>query len=180
MIKRVLLSAASAIAIAACSGNPDSYMSSDFVTGPDGAAGVPVYGSRDPMVYDDPAASSDTREVRKELARKATDRVGFDFDSASLSADAQRDLTAVANYIKANGDKVKSVTIEGHCDERGTREYNLALGDRRAVSVKRFLVGLGIKASTINTISYGKERPVDGGQTEAAWAKNRRAVIVLN
>lgn len=180
MIKRVLLSAASAVAIAACSGTPDSYMSRDFVTGPDGAAGIPVYGSRDPQVYADPNASAETRDLRRELSRVAADRVGFDFDSASLNADAQRELTKIADFVKANAGKVKSITVEGHADERGTREYNLALGDRRAVSVKRFLVGLGIKASTINTISYGKERPIDGGQTEAAWAKNRRAVVVLN
>ena len=72
-----------------------------------------------------------------------------------------------------------SVTIEGHCDERGTREYNLALGDRRANSVKNFLVNNGVAASQLSTISYGKERPVATGSDEASWAQNRRAVTVV-
>jgi peptidoglycan-associated lipoprotein len=73
-----------------------------------------------------------------------------------------------------------TVTIEGHCDERGTREYNLALGERRANAVKNVLVALGIPAQRISTISYGKERPAVVGSTEAAWAQNRRGVTVVN
>lgn len=112
------------------------------------------------------------------VAAVGADRVFFNFDSASLSQEAQATLRSAAEYIKANN--VDAITVEGHCDERGTREYNLALGDRRAVSVKKYLVGLGVSADKITTISYGKERPAMPGHTSAAWAQNRRGVLVLN
>ena len=101
----------------------------------------------------------------------------FEFDSIRLSPDAQEILTQKADWLRANPDA--KVTIEGHCDNRGTNEYNLALGEGRAQSVKSFLVDLGIKPSRLNTISYGEERPIDGTQTEEAWAKNRRAHFVI-
>ena len=102
----------------------------------------------------------------------------FDFDRSFLSPMAQQSLKAKAQWLMANPDV--SVTIEGHCDNRGTFEYNLALGDRRAESAKAFLVDLGIDAKRLATISYGEERPVDPRNTEEAWAKNRRAHFVLN
>lgn len=118
-------------------------------------------------------------ELQKELISTAgADRVFFEFDSASIDADSQAYLRQAADYIRSSG--VRTVTVEGHCDERGTREYNLALGDRRAVAVKRFLVGLGVSPRNIVTVSYGKERPEDNGHVEASWAKNRRAVLVFN
>jgi peptidoglycan-associated lipoprotein len=101
----------------------------------------------------------------------------FEFDSASLSVDAQEILRAKAAWLKENPKAV--VIIEGHCDERGTNEYNLALGDRRAFSAKSFLVDLGIADSRLTTISYGEERPVDSSPTEDAWAKNRRDHFVI-
>jgi peptidoglycan-associated lipoprotein len=101
----------------------------------------------------------------------------FEFDSASLSAEAQEILRAKAAWLKANPGA--RVIIEGHCDERGTNEYNLALGDRRAFSAKSFLVDLGIADSRLTTISYGEEQPVDIGSSEDAWAKNRRAHFVI-
>jgi peptidoglycan-associated lipoprotein len=104
------------------------------------------------------------------------DRVFFDTDKSDLNPAARTTIEAWANYLKANGSQ--TMTIQGHCDERGTREYNLALGDRRATAVKNYLVALGIAPNRIQTISYGKERPDDPGHTEAAWAKNRRAVAV--
>jgi peptidoglycan-associated lipoprotein len=73
-----------------------------------------------------------------------------------------------------------TVTIEGHCDERGTDEYNIALGERRANSAKRYLVNLGVDSSRLETVSYGEEKPVDSGHNEAAWKKNRRAHFVIN
>lgn len=103
--------------------------------------------------------------------------VHFQFDSAALLPDAQDVLKRKAAWLKANADT--RAMIEGHCDNRGTNEYNLALGDRRAESAKAFLVNLGISASRLATISYGEEKPVDPGQTEEAWAKNRRAHFVL-
>lgn len=102
----------------------------------------------------------------------------FAFDRANLSPMAQENLRRKAEWLRANPDA--TVTIEGHCDERGTNEYNLALGDRRAESAKSFLVDLGISAKRLATISYGEERPVDPRHNEEAWAKNRRAHFVVN
>ena len=101
----------------------------------------------------------------------------FEFDSASLSVEAQEILRAKAEWLREN--PRAQVVIEGHCDERGTNEYNLALGDRRAFSSKSFLVDLGITDSRLTTISYGEEQPVDTGSNEDAWAKNRRAHFVI-
>jgi len=105
------------------------------------------------------------------------EHVYFAFDSAVLDMMAQDVIKGKASWLKENRDV--NVTIEGHCDERGTVAYNLALGDSRAESVKAYLVNLGIPASRIDTVSYGEEQPVDPGQNEAAWAKNRRAVFVI-
>jgi peptidoglycan-associated lipoprotein len=101
----------------------------------------------------------------------------FEFDSASLTAEAQEILRAKAEWLRANPGV--RVLIEGHCDERGTNEYNLALGDRRAYSSKAFLTDLGIDDTRISTISYGEERPIASGASEEAWAKNRRAHFVI-
>ena len=101
----------------------------------------------------------------------------FEFDSASLSVEAQEILRAKAAWLREN--PRARVIIEGHCDERGTNEYNLALGDRRAFSAKAFLVDLGIDESRLTTISYGEEKPIASGSTEEAWAKNRRAHFVI-
>jgi peptidoglycan-associated lipoprotein len=97
----------------------------------------------------------------------------FDYDQHNLRADAREVLTRNAEFLRANGDV--RVVIEGHCDERGTVEYNLALGDRRARAAKDFLVGYGIEAARIETISYGEERPFAPGHDDAAWSQNRRA-----
>ena len=102
----------------------------------------------------------------------------FDFDKSTLTPAAQDNLMKKAAWLRANANA--TVTIEGHCDERGTNEYNLALGDRRADSAKAFLVDLGIAASRLTTISYGEERPLCPQKTEECWAKNRRAHFVVN
>ena len=104
--------------------------------------------------------------------------IHFDFDSATLTPEAQEILKKKAQWLQDNPDK--GTTIEGNCDERGTNEYNLALGDKRAASAKAFLVDLGISASRLTTISYGEERPIDPGHNEAAWAKNRRDHFAIN
>lgn len=109
----------------------------------------------------------DTVNQRQPLAD-----VRFDFDSAVLSADARATLDEHANTLKTYG--TMTILIEGHCDERGTVEYNLALGERRANSVFNYLVSLGIDATRMKTISYGKEFPADPGHNEAAWSRNRR------
>jgi len=100
----------------------------------------------------------------------------FDYDDASLRSDAKTALEGDAKYLESHGG-AKAV-IEGHCDERGSVEYNLALGERRAKAAKDFLVSYGIPDSRLTTISYGKERPFDPGHDESAWAKNRRAHVV--
>ncbi len=107
---------------------------------------------------------------------RASDRVFFAYDSSAIDAESVKTLTRQVSYLKAH-DKLK-VTIEGHCDERGTREYNLALGERRANAVKSYLVKAGVNAKRITTISYGKERPAVIGNNEEAYAENRRAVTV--
>ena len=104
--------------------------------------------------------------------------VYFEFDSIRLTPDAQEILAKKAQWLRAN--TTATVTIEGHCDNRGTNEYNLALGEGRAQSARAFLVDLGIESSRLNTISYGEERPLDTTQSEEAWARNRRAHFVLN
>lgn len=111
----------------------------------------------------------------KESAKAAfvNEDVHFNFDDATLSEAARQILQKKAAWLRENSGI--SVLIEGHCDERGTAEYNIALGQRRAESGKRFLVNAGISASRLQTISYGEERPLDFGKDETAWAKNRRA-----
>jgi len=99
--------------------------------------------------------------------------IHFDFDKFSLKPEDREILKGHADWLLGHRDYM--VTIEGHCDERGTTEYNLALGERRAGEAKRFLVDLGVAEARISTISYGKERPLDTGHDEEAWAKNRRA-----
>lgn len=106
------------------------------------------------------------------------DRVFFAFDSSALDGEARTTLERQAFFLRKYPST--SVTIEGHCDERGTREYNLALGERRASAARDYLVSLGIDPSRLSTISYGKERPVNPASTEQAWAENRRGVTVLN
>lgn len=110
------------------------------------------------------------------LAKVSADRVLFDTDSSDIDASARGVLDSQAAWL--NQYPNVRITIEGHCDERGTREYNLALGERRANSAKNYLAAAGVSASRITTISYGKERPEALGSDEAAWAQNRRAVTV--
>jgi peptidoglycan-associated lipoprotein len=100
----------------------------------------------------------------------------FDFDEASLRADAKTALESNAKWMEKNSGS--NVIVEGHCDERGSVEYNLALGERRAKAAKEYLVSYGIAAGRLTTISYGKERPFDPGHDENAWAQNRRAHFV--
>ena len=104
--------------------------------------------------------------------------VYFDFDKYDLSPEARAQLEKQAGWLKQYANI--TVTVEGNCDERGTREYNLALGERRATSAKNYLVALGIDPNRIQTISYGKERPAVPGSDEAAWAQNRRDVTAIN
>lgn len=116
-------------------------------------------------------------KMARDFMENAEDRVFFAFDSSAISLDAAEVLNTQVKWLKKH-EEVK-VVVQGYCDERGTREYNLALGERRANAVKQYLVSKGIAADRISVISYGKERPAVLGNNEAAWAQNRRAVTVV-
>ena len=128
-----------------------------------------------------PTAGSETAEVPASPSGGAAELkatpIYFGFDDYTLNSEAQGTLTAMAEGLKSNKNAV--VQIEGHCDERGTVEYNLALGERRAQSVKNFLSQLGVESGRLSTISYGEEKPVVPGHSEEAWVKNRRAEFVI-
>ena len=123
-------------------------------------------------------APADPAEAGPVSAEQASSTVYFAFDDYTLSGETQDQLAALANYLKQNSGAV--VQVEGHCDERGSIEYNLALGQRRAASVKDYLEQMGVDSNRITTISYGEERPAVEGHNEDAWSKNRRAEFVLS
>ena len=125
-------------------------------------------------------AARDEEEKRAEIAAVQmfmNEDVYFDFDSSAIEDAAKNILSQKAEWLRMNPDA--SVIIEGHCDERGTNAYNIALGDRRSESAKAFLLDLGIDGNLLSTISYGEERQVDTGKNEGAWAKNRRVHFVV-
>ncbi|MDR1691328.1 MAG: peptidoglycan-associated lipoprotein Pal [Rickettsiales bacterium] len=118
-----------------------------------------------------------TPGTQKDFTARAGDKVFFDFDRSDIRSHDEKTLKLQALWL--NTYKDTNLKIEGHCDERGTREYNQALGARRATSVKKFLENEGVKSTRLSTISYGKERPEVLGDTEKAWSQNRRAVSVV-
>ena len=138
-----------------------------------------------PVVKEEPVEASGAKagaaegqeEASRQALQNALEKIYFDFDSIALSDTARNSLKKDFDLLKKNG-SVK-VEIEGHCDERGSDEYNLALGERRAKAVMGYLVTLGLAPERLSTISYGKEKPADPGHDEAAWAKNRRAEFVI-
>jgi peptidoglycan-associated lipoprotein len=117
-------------------------------------------------------AAKDEMLKKTAMQKFVNEDVYFDFDDASIRPDAREILNYKVEWLKANSSV--SVTIEGHCDERGTEAYNIALGERRAQNIKSFLITNGIDNSRLDTISYGKEKPLDQSHNETAWAKNRR------
>ena len=160
---RILSVFAAAALLAACETAPDSTAT----TGGDGAS-----------TSSSASSSTSLAESSPEwFAVNVGDRVFFGFDKYDLAGEARRTLELQAAWLKKYPQY--KVVVEGHADERGTREYNLALGERRANSVKDYLIALGIDPSRVETISYGKERPVALGHDEESWAKNRRAVSVI-
>jgi len=134
---------------------------------------APVPGAAAPAM---PPAAAPGVAVTEEQ-RSQFDDVRFDFDKSDLKEDGRKTCQVVADYLRKNP-KAK-LQIEGHCDERGTAEYNLALGERRATAVMTYLVSLGVPKAALSTVSFGKEKPLDPGHNEDAWAKNRRAHFVL-
>lgn len=121
--------------------------------------------------------SSVSRALERDFVDNIGDRVHFAYDSSALSSDSRSTLRRQAIWLKTHPE-VKA-TIQGHCDVRGTREYNLGLGERRANAVKQYLESQGVSSDNLETISYGKERPADLGTDSASHAKNRRSVTVL-
>ncbi len=154
--------------LAACSSTPETAPG-----GPPGGAGGPGAGGPGGI-----GSRSALPGSQQDLEASAGDRVFFAFDRSDITPEAQEILARQADWLRRYPNV--TVTIEGHCDERGTREYNLALGERRAQAVKNVLVASGIPASRISTISYGKERPAVVGSSEEAYAQNRRAVTIVN
>ena len=176
MIIKLLASALLVFFLAACSTTPkDTSVSS----------GSGSTASSSDVSSSDTASSVETSDSesivpgsQEDLIVNVGDRVFFDYDSSELDSDAQELLQDQVAWLKQYSDV--SVIIEGHCDERGTREYNLALGEKRAQSVKNYLVNLGIASDRVSTISYGKERPAVVGSNDGAWAQNRRSVTKVN
>lgn len=163
-ISRTIMMATAIIALAACAKKPpaelppapgDTSTGSSTSTGPGG----PVKGSQEDFV-----------------ASVSSDRIFFDTDQYDVDAQDQATLQSQAGWLRQN--PAVRVTIEGHADERGTRDYNIALGERRANAAKNYLASVGVDPSRISTVSYGKERPAALGSDPAAWAQNRRAVTV--
>jgi peptidoglycan-associated lipoprotein len=138
-------------------------------------------GCKDPVVT---KASDDGRvitapptSIEPRFDSGMTDRIFFKYDSSAITPEARSVLERMAVWAKANPQA--NLTVEGHCDDRGTREYNLALGERRAEAARAAELALGVAAGRLQAVSYGKERPEATGETEAAWAQNRRAVFVV-
>ena len=140
----------------------------------DGMAGGEGYGGANSGYAADGSIIPGTQA---DLETNGGDRVFYALDSSVINADAQRTLEAQAAWLKQYGDV--NVVVEGHADERGPREYNLALGERRAKAAKNYLVSLGIAPARVSTITYGKERRAVIGHNENAWSQNRRAVTVI-
>lgn len=166
---------AAGLLVAACQSTPQDTAS----TAGSGAGGADsaVVTSDDSARPVDGWALGDPRATQ-DLQDNVGDRVYFGFDQYDVSAEARETLKSQAIWLN-NNPKI-TTTVEGHADERGTREYNLALGERRASSAKNYLSALGVDASRLKTISYGEERPEVTGSNEEAWAANRRAVTVIN
>jgi peptidoglycan-associated lipoprotein len=151
---------------------------SDLIASKPPAPPEPVAEPAPVSVPPEPTVSSTDMGSLDDINKKGIlQPVFFEFDSAEMSSDGQAILAKNAETMKQFPTWV--VSIEGHCDERGTAEYNLALGERRALSVRTYLVSLGIAADRLRTVSYGKEFPFDPGHSETSWARNRRANFVV-
>jgi len=139
------------------------------------AAGLLFAGCQQKKPVEAEAAPQKTAPVKSMASKPSSNSVYFAFDSSELDGASKAILNAQAAWLSENGG---NITVEGNCDQRGSREYNLALGQRRADSVKDYLVSQGVSASSIDTVSFGEERPACTGTGEACWAQNRHADIV--
>jgi peptidoglycan-associated lipoprotein len=172
VFRNLLMMSVAVFTLAACSSdeeaNMDTSMTSGMeggaVAGADGMGGAPINGV--------------VPGTQQDLVVNVGDRVFFAYDQSDLSPEARATLDRQAAWLKQY--PAVSITVEGHSDERGTREYNLALGERRAASVRSYMMSQGIDAARVTTISYGKERPAVPEASAAAWSQNRRSVTVVN
>jgi peptidoglycan-associated lipoprotein len=155
--------AAAVLLLAACKQSPDNSANTS--------------GATNTAASQSGAGSGPAKGSREDFIQNVGDRVYFDFDKTDIKPEGQQTLEKQAAWLKQYPNV--TVTVEGHCDERGTREYNLALGNRRAVAAKNALVALGVSADRVKTISYGKDRPLVVGSNEAAWAQNRVSITVV-
>lgn len=158
------------VTVAACSNKKDASGEIDVSSTRDTVGAVGAY---DPNAVGGPVPGT-----QQDLVVNVGDRVFFGYDQFDLTSEGQNTLNMQAEWMKRFPNV--NVSIEGHCDERGTREYNLALGEKRANAVKNYMIALGVPAHRISTISYGKERPAVMGSNPSAWAQNRRGVTVVN
>lgn len=179
MLKKILV-LITLISIASCSSKmkQDSMVDSqDDFTVEDGMSSS-AQDSYKPLESEQDAAAMNKNAQSQEDAVEVKDRVFFAYDSSELSDEAKKILDVQTMWLKS--DPSINITIEGHCDERGTREYNIALGERRANAAKDYLIANGIENSRMKVVSYGKEHPIYFGTDEAVVSKNRRAVAVVN
>lgn len=168
---------AALLLLAACETAPEETGSTGGSGGSSTSSSSGVSGSSQSATTSSGGESMAKKPPAEQLT-EIGDRVLFDFDKFNLKPVARARVRDWANFLKEN--PALFVTLEGNCDERGTREYNLALGARRANSVRDFLIGLGVNANRLTTISYGKERPVKTASNETAWAQNRNVHVVVN
>lgn len=165
---------AAALLLAACETAPDDQAS----TGGDGSQQVSSSTSGDGSGVSSQEMQGPEPGTQEHLVVNVGDRVFFGFDKSNLSNEAEGTVEGLAAWLKQYPST--TLTIEGHADERGTREYNLALGARRANAVRDYLIVLGIDPNRLETVSFGEERPAVQGSNEEAWAQNRRAVFVVD
>lgn len=169
MLARFLMIFAVMFVVSACSSNDDAALEDQAMVGQEGTGGPlsDIYGS-------DQGAAPGTQA---DFVVNVGDRIFFGYDQYDLSQEARDTLGRQATWLNQYANL--RITVEGHADERGTREYNLALSERRANAVKNYLVALGVDGSRVTTVSYGKERPAVPGSNDTSWAQNRRGVTVV-
>ena len=171
---KFLTVALAAVLLAACGSDPERGAAT---TGSGTAATTGTTGTTQPTVSSQSVAGPSAGS-QEDLLVNVGDRVFFGYDRSDLSPQAQQTIETLAAWLTQYPQV--TISVEGHADERGTRDYNLALGERRASSVRDYLVALGTDPNRLTTISYGKERPAVLGSNEDAWAQNRRGVFVVN
>lgn len=175
MLIRLFTIALLTVSVAACSSTKDDAADGAVTVGERMDGQGPLDGTG---VYGDGSVDGSVMPgSQQDLATNVGDRVFFAYDSSDLAPEARDTLNRQVEWL--NRYPNLQITIEGHADERGTREYNIALGDRRATTVKNYLVSMGVPSSRVNTISYGKERPAVVGSDASSWAQNRRAVTTV-